>query len=160
MRQALPHNGGSSVGEVPVSVEIATAVDDDLVTAMARLVPQLSSSNSPPTRQALERIVASEASHLLLARREGRIVGSLTLVVFEIPTGVRAWIEDVVVDESARGAGVGAALNEAALAEARRRGAVTVDLTSRPSREAANRLYRRLGFVARETNVYRYDLSD
>jgi ribosomal protein S18 acetylase RimI-like enzyme len=82
----------------------------------------------------------------------------LTLVVFRIPTGVRAWIEDVVVDESARGHGVGEALNRAALDGARRKGAKTVDLTSRPSRAAANRLYQRLGFVARETNVYRYEL--
>jgi ribosomal protein S18 acetylase RimI-like enzyme len=96
---------------------------------------------------------------LFIARVDGRIVGSLTLAVFRIPTGIRAWIEDVVVDESARGHGVGEALNRAALAEAKRRGAKTVDLTSRPSREAANRLYLRIGFVARETNVYRYDLS-
>jgi len=92
------------------------------------------------------------------ARVDGRVVGLLTLVVFRIPTAVRAWIEDVVVDESARGKGVGEALNRAALDEARRRGAKTVDLTSRPSRAAANRLYQRIGFVARETNVYRYDL--
>jgi ribosomal protein S18 acetylase RimI-like enzyme len=82
----------------------------------------------------------------------------LTLATFRIPTGLRAWIEDVVVDDSARGHGVGAALNIAALEEARRRGAVTVDLTSRPSREAANKLYKKLGFVERETNVYRYTL--
>ena len=80
----------------------------------------------------------------------------MTLVVFPIPTGIRAWIEDVVVDGDARGRGVGAALNQAALDRARDLGARTVDLTSRPSREAANRLYRRLGFVARETNVYRW----
>jgi ribosomal protein S18 acetylase RimI-like enzyme len=85
-------------------------------------------------------------------------VGSLTLAVFRIPTGLRAWIEDVVVDESARGQGVGEALNRAALDRAAALGAVTVDLTSRPSRAAANRLYQRLGFEPRETNVYRYDL--
>jgi ribosomal protein S18 acetylase RimI-like enzyme len=90
--------------------------------------------------------------------RGGQIVGSLTLVVFRIPTGVRAWIEDVVVDAAARGRGVGQALNQAALDRARAAGATTVDLTSRPSREAANRLYRRLGFAERTTNVYRYDL--
>jgi len=95
---------------------------------------------------------------LFAARVDGNIVGLLTLVVFRIPTAVRAWIEDVVVDESARGKGVGEALNRAALDEARRRGAKTVDLTSRPSRAAANRLYQRIGFVARETNVYRYEL--
>jgi ribosomal protein S18 acetylase RimI-like enzyme len=94
----------------------------------------------------------------LLAKVDGVIVGSLTLVIFHIPTGIRAWIEDVVVDVDARGKGVGEALNKFALAEAKRQGATTVDLTSRPSREAANRLYQRLGFKARETNVYRYDV--
>ena len=94
---------------------------------------------------------------MFVARVDGRIAGSLTLVVFRLPTGVRAWIEDVVVDGEVRGAGVGAALNRAAMAEAQRRGARTVDLTSRPSREVANRLYQRLGFVARVTNVYRWD---
>lgn len=95
---------------------------------------------------------------MFLARVEGRIVGSLTLATFRIPTGVRAWIEDVVVDEQARGHGVGEALNRAALDLARAEGAITVELTSRPSREAANRLYLRMGFVVRDTNVYRYTL--
>jgi ribosomal protein S18 acetylase RimI-like enzyme len=95
---------------------------------------------------------------LFAARRGTEIVGLLTLVVFRIPTAVRAWIEDVVVDESARGSGVGEALSRAALAEAVRRGAKTVELTSRPSREAANRLYQRIGFVRRDTNVYRYEV--
>jgi ribosomal protein S18 acetylase RimI-like enzyme len=103
-------------------------------------------------------MISSPSTVVFIARVDGAIVGSLTLAVFRIPTGVRAWIEDVVVDGSARGHGVGEALNKAALDEARSRGAVTVDLTSRPSREAANRLYQRLGFVARETNVYRYTL--
>jgi ribosomal protein S18 acetylase RimI-like enzyme len=94
----------------------------------------------------------------LLAKVDGVIVGSLTLVIFHIPTGVRAWIEDVVVDADARGKGVGEELNKFALAEAKRQGATTVDLTSRPSREAANRLYQRLGFEHRETNVYRYKI--
>lgn len=140
------------------TVERVRSVDDDVVAAFARLIPQLSSSNPAPTRAQLEAIVASPATVLFVARVEGRIVGSLTLALFGIPTGIRAWIEDVVVDAEARGHGVGEALNRAAIDEARRHGAVTVDLTSRPSREAANRLYQRLGFVARETNVYRYDL--
>ena len=96
---------------------------------------------------------------LFVARVDGRIVGSLTLATYTIPTGLKAWIEDVVVDGDARGHGVGEALNRAALDEARRRGAKEVDLTSRPSREDANRLYVRLGFEARQTNVYRYTLS-
>ena len=140
------------------TVEIAAAATEEIVDAMRILIPQLSSSNPPPSKSDLQKIVGSESSDLFIARVEGRIVGSLTLATFRIPTGVRAWIEDVVVDASARGHGVGEALNRAALAEAKRRGAITVELTSRPSREAANRLYLRLGFVQRETNIYRYTL--
>jgi len=142
-----------------VSIEEAKAVDDALVDAFNRLTPQLSRSNPPPTRDELDEIVRSEASHLLVARDDdGAVLGSLTLVLFRIPTGVRAWIEDVVVDEAARGKGVGEQLNREALRIAKDSGARTVDLTSRPSREAANRLYQRIGFKQRETNIYRYDL--
>jgi len=141
------------------AIEEITVVDDELVEAFQRLTPQLSSSNPAPGPEALSEIVASPASVLLVARADdGRIVGSLTLAMFRIPTGLRAWIEDVVVDEAARGQGVGALLNEAAIDRARTAGCTTVDLTSRPSREAANRLYQRLGFVPRDTNVYRYTL--
>ena len=139
-------------------MEIVKRVDNDLVVAFQRLIPQLSKSNPAPTKKQLESIVASDSSHVLVAKVDGVIVGSLTLVIFHIPTGIRAWIEDVVVDADARGKGVGEALNTFALAEAKRQGATTVDLTSRPSRDAANRLYQRLGFKARETNVYRYDV--
>ena len=141
-----------------IKIEIAASVDSELIEAFQRLTPQLSSSNSGPTKDQLEAIVSSCASTLLIARFEDRIVGSLTLVTFPIPTGIRAWIEDVVVDSDARGKGIGEALNVFALAEAKRQGAITVDLTSRPSRKAANRLYQRLGFKARETNVYRFTL--
>lgn len=134
-------------------------VTDELVEAFARLIPQLSKSNPPPGREELQFMVDSPASVLLIAEEDGYVYGSLTLALFRIPTGLRAWIEDVVVDGEARGKGVGQALNEAALDRARTEGAATVDLTSRPSREAANRLYQRLGFEARETNIYRYDLS-
>jgi ribosomal protein S18 acetylase RimI-like enzyme len=144
---------------VTVEISICETVDNEVVEAFERLIPQLSSSNPAPDARALSRIVAHEAATLFLARLDGRIVGSLTLAVFPIPTGVRAWIEDVVVDESARGHGVGEALNRAALERAKSLGAITVDLTSRPSREAANRLYKRLGFVKRSTNVYRFDLE-
>lgn len=104
----------------------------------------------------LAAIIKNDSCDILVARDGDAIVGSLTLVVFPIPTGLRAWIEDVVVEGSARGKGVGETLNRFALDRARILGAKTVDLTSRPSREAANRLYQRLGFVARDTNVYRY----
>ena len=142
-----------------VTVEEITEVSAEVVEAMARLVPQLSRSAPVPTDDELAEIVASPSTLLLAARSDGpdgAIVGLLTLAVFRIPTGVRAWIEDVVVDESQRGRGVGAALSRDAVRRAAAAGARTVELTSRPSRDAANRLYRRLGFVERETNVYRY----
>ncbi|CAB4643391.1 unannotated protein [freshwater metagenome] len=141
-----------------VVVEKVQKVTSDVVSAFESLIPQLSRSNPAPTETELNEIVASPASDVFVARVDGNIVGSLTLVTFRIPTGIRAWIEDVVVDETARGHGVGEALNQAAIQEARDKGAVTVDLTSRPSREAANRLYQRIGFVQRDTNVYRYSL--
>lgn len=139
------------------TIHEVTQVDQELVEAFAQLIPQLSSSNPPPTADQLRSIVDSESSTLLIARDDnGVIVGSMTLAMFRIPTGLRAWIEDVVVDGSARGSGVGLIINERALEIARDAGATTVDLTSRPTRESANRLYQRMGFVARETNVYRY----
>jgi ribosomal protein S18 acetylase RimI-like enzyme len=144
---------------VNIAVSVTEHVSEELVTAFDRLIPQLSSSSPPPSRERLQSIVNSDLCTLLVARDGDDIVGSLTLVVFPIPTGIRAWIEDVVVDSSARGKGVGEALNMKALEIARTKGAVTVDLTSRPSREAANRLYQRIGFVQRDTNVYRYTLS-
>jgi ribosomal protein S18 acetylase RimI-like enzyme len=147
---------GSDAGSVTVSE--ATAVTPEMVAAFARLVPQLSSSSPSPSSADLEAIVSSEASVLLIATDpSGAIIGSLTLARFRVPTGVRAWIEDVVVDESARGAGAGEALVMAAVARAEAEGAKSVDLTSRPSREGANRLYVRLGFETRQTNVYRYN---
>ncbi len=135
----------------------ALTLDDELVEAFASLIPQQSSSQ-PPDRDALAAIVDNPESVLFVATHDGAIVGSLTLALYRIPTGVKAWIEDVVVDADARGHGVGDALNRAAIDEARRRGAKHVSLTSRPSREAANRLYQRLGFEPYPTNVYRYSL--
>ena len=141
-----------------VVIRAANDVDDALVEAFARLIPQLSSSSPPPTADDLAAIVACSESDLFVAELDGRIVGALTLATYRIPTGLKAWIEDVVVDEAARGHGVGEALNQAALESARRRGAKHVSLTSRPSRDAANRLYKRIGFDPYETNVYRYSL--
>jgi ribosomal protein S18 acetylase RimI-like enzyme len=144
-------------------VEILETATEELMNALESLVPQLSSSAPPPTPAELDRLLASDATVFFVARdgaaAGGPIVGTLTLVVFRIPTGVRALIEDVVVDESARGRGAGELLVRAALAEAATRGVRTVDLTSRPSRVAANRLYERVGFVLRETNVYRLNVS-
>ena len=141
-----------------IQVAPVMSASADVLAACHRLIPQLSTSSAPISAQDLEEIIESDTTVLFAARSGQEIVGLLTLAIFRIPTGVRAWIEDVVVDNQARGKGVGDALNRAALAEAERRGAKTVDLTSRPSREAANRLYQRLGFKQRDTNVYRYDL--
>jgi ribosomal protein S18 acetylase RimI-like enzyme len=141
-----------------VQIEVVTSPSAEIVAAVGALVCQLSSSAAAPSAAQIEALVASTATRLLLARdAQRRIVGMLTLALFPIPTGVRAWIEDVVVDREARGQGIGALLTQEALALAQADGARTVDLTSRPSREAANRLYAKLGFHPRETNVYRYD---
>lgn len=140
-------------------IEIVAEVTDELVEAYQRLIPQLSSSSPPPGREELEDIVAASATDVFVATDDdGRILGTSTLAVFRIPTGRRAWIEDVVVDESAGGQGIGGMLTRAMIDRAEELGCTTVDLTSRPSREAANRLYQREGFVIRDTNVYRYDL--
>ena len=140
------------------TIEIAAVVDDELMAAFEHLIPQLSSSSPPPSRELLTDLVDGADTALFLARVDGAIVGSLTLAFYRIPTGVKAWIEDVVVDDSVRGQGVGEALNRAAIAEAAHRGAKNVSLTSRSTREAANRLYQRLGFEPYETNLYRYDI--
>ena len=149
---------GQSTPEVTISE--ATEVTAELIEAFVRLIPQLSSSSPPPGAAQLEEMVASPASVLLVARDgSGVIVGSLTLALFRVPTGLRAWIEDVVVDGAARGVGAGEALVLAAIGRAEAAGAKTVDLTSRPSREAANRLYLRVGFELRTTNVYRWSVE-
>jgi GNAT superfamily N-acetyltransferase len=144
-----------------VKVEIATTLTPAIVDAVERLVGQLSRSAAPPTTAELSDIVSSPATDLFIAIDDGgTIIGTATLVTFRIPTGMRAWIEDVVVDEAGRGQGVGTVLTEAMVERARGVGCRTVDLTSRPSRESANRMYQRAGFVARDTNVYRLDLRD
>lgn len=163
-----------------MSVELVTESTPEVVEAMGRLVPQLSRSAAPLDAEDTRRLLSQGCVHLFVFRPDpdedatgttatgtpgGRpegapILGMLSLAVFEIPTGVRAWVEDVVVDDAARGRGAGRALVEAAVAHALTLGARTVDLTSRPTREAANRLYRRCGFVQRETNVYRFTPED
>jgi ribosomal protein S18 acetylase RimI-like enzyme len=146
------------MGSGEVTVHEVTEASDEIVGALAALVPQLSSSSSAPTSDDVAEMASSPATVLFVAKdADRRIVGSLTLAVFRIPTGVRAWIEDVVVDDQVRGKGVGGKLVRAALERAAQMGARTVDLTSRPSRTDANRLYVNLGFEPRETNVYRFD---
>lgn len=151
----------------PIIREVAdpSEITEGFAAAFGRLVPQLSRSAEIPTSEELAEMVRSPATVLLVAHGGGggehsktEIIGSLTLVLFRIPTGLRARIEDVVVDESARGAGVGRALNEAAMERAAAAGARSIDLTSSPAREAANELYLSLGFKQRDTNVYRAEL--
>jgi GNAT superfamily N-acetyltransferase len=142
-----------------VRVEQVTVVGPEVTEAIRRLIPQLSSSAPPVEAYDLESIVAAPDTTLFVARVDGDIVGTLTLVLFRSPSGARGWIEDVVVDEGARGQGVGEALIDAAIHLARRANSRTVDLTSNPTREGANRLYQRYGFVQRITNVYRFSLE-
>ena len=146
---------------VAVTISIAVTTDAPaLAEALVGLVPQLSRSNPPPSLDQVEAMLAHQAITQFLARDdEGTIVGVSTLAIFPIPTGRRAWIEDVIVDRSVGGQGIGRRLTDAMLAHAEAEGCVTVDLTSRPSREAANRLYRKAGFQLRETNVYRFNLE-
>ena len=149
-----------------MTVELITAATPEIHEAMGRLIPQLSRSAAPMSEADVQRFLSQDSVHLFVFRPDEAdaqgnrpILGMLSLVAFEIPTGVRAWVEDVVVDEAARGQGAGFALVEAAVEHAKNVGARTVDLTSRPSREAANRLYQRAGFQLRETNVYRVPLK-
>jgi len=139
-----------------MKIEKIEKYSDSLLIDINELMPQLSSSAQLLDRETLTSIIESEANHLLVAVQDKKMLGMLTLVVFRIPTGVRAWIEDVVVSESARGKGVGQLLIETAINLAKENGAKTIDLTSRPSREAANQLYQKVGFKQRETNVYRF----
>ena len=143
-----------------VSIRPVTEVTESLTNAYRVLIPQLSSSSNSPTGEALQRIIESDSAQILIAEDEnGEILGTMTLIIFQIPTGIRAWIEDVVVDSSARGKGIGKKLNLAALELAKQAGAKTVDLTSRPARQEANQLYRSIGFAERETNVYRFSFE-
>ncbi len=140
-------------------IEIAARADDELHDAFQRLVPQLTNNNPPPTREDLLALTEDSASTLLIARNEGGvIVGALTLAVYRVPTGIRAIIEDVIVDISARGGGIGEALMQRAIELAREKGAANIALTSNPMRTAANSLYIKLGFQKRETNSYQMKL--
>jgi ribosomal protein S18 acetylase RimI-like enzyme len=142
-----------------VVIEQATEATPELLDALNRLIPQLSRSAPPLDEATLKDVVSSPGTVVLVARdgADGPIVGSMTLVLFRIPTGMRAWIEDVVVDSAFNNRGIGSALNREALRRAGAAGARTVDLTSSPRREAANHVYQKLGFKPRETNIYRYE---
>jgi len=143
-------------------LEIARTVDAELLEAVERLYPQLNPAAATPTAEQLREIIASSATTLLIARdttNAGRIIGSLIMIIFRIGRGLKGIIEDVVVDSESRGRGLGEALTREALRIAAERGAMIVDLTSLPAREAANRLYVRIGFKRRDTNVYRFEIE-
>lgn len=135
-------------------------IDDEVYAAFERLTPQLSPGSPVPARPFLQAMLAQPNCSLLMARVDGCLCGMLTLVTFSSPMGTHAWIEDVVVDENMRGRGIGEALTRLALQRARQQGAKNVNLTSRPARAAANRLYQRLGFQQWQTNLYRYVLDE
>ncbi len=141
-----------------MQIERVTTVNDELVAAIARLMPQLATAR-PPSRAELAEQLASPACVLLVAR-DPEIVGTLSLGVYRSITGLHAWIEDVVVDEAARGRGIGEALTRAGIRAAQALGAHEVNLTSRPSRVAANHLYQKMGFQLRQTNLYRYPIEE
>jgi GNAT superfamily N-acetyltransferase len=130
-----------------------------LLEAFTRLIPQLDSFATIPDEQHLRKIIESDVATIIIAEVEGRIIGTLTLLVFQIPTGLRAWIEDVVVDKNFRGAGVGEALNRKALSLAKEKNVTMVQLTSIPNRKAATRLYKRIGFKPLATKLYHYSLD-
>jgi predicted N-acetyltransferase YhbS len=142
-----------------MQIEIVTKADAELHAAFQRLVPQLTNNNPPPSLAELTALVHEGASTLLIARADtGAIVGALSLTVYRVPTGVRSIIEDVIVDISARGQGIGEELMLRAIELAREKGAAGITLTSNPMRVAANKLYARLGFQKRETNAYQMKL--
>ena len=140
-----------------MQIELVTQADEELYQAFQRLVPQLTNNNPPPSLNDLADLVRDTSSTLMVARDDhGEIVGALTLTVYRVPTGIRSIIEDVIVDTFTRGQGIGDALMKYAINLAREKGAQNISLTSNPMREAANRLYLRVGFKKRETNAYQY----
>ncbi len=151
---------------MPIQITRIKSITPAMVQAFERLLPQLAPNVPQPTLEQWEEILANANNYVLLAH-EGddstlssqAILGSLTLALYRTPSGLHAWIEDVVVDVTARGRGIGEALCRAALDIAQQAGAHGVSLTSRPTREAANRLYQRMGFVQRQTNVYLFSFE-
>jgi ribosomal protein S18 acetylase RimI-like enzyme len=141
-----------------MKIEIVTQFSHTLLTEINSLIPQLSQSAVAISEVEFREIIESDTTHLLLALEQDRFCGMLTLAIFRIPTGIRAWIEDVVVYEADRGKGVAQSLLEAGIELASSKGAKTLDLTSRPARVSANRLYQKVGFKHRDTNVYRIAL--
>jgi ribosomal protein S18 acetylase RimI-like enzyme len=151
-----------SIGKEMMIITEMTQATDEIQNAFKRLIPQLTQHSPPPSKKMLAEMAASDQVFVFLAREgagDGRILGAATLATFITPTGIHGWIEDVVVDREGRRQGIGRTLTEACLEKARELGLPEVNLTSRPSREAANKLYQEMGFQQRQTNVYRYPLD-
>ena len=143
-----------------INISELTEASSSVLQSINELLPQLSSSAQVISMDRLSELVESDNTIIFLGTDDnGQILGMLSLIVMKIPTGNKAWIEDVVVDQSARGKGLGKALMDHALERAKKLAVKSVDLTSRPSRESANMLYQSLGYQIRETNVYRYKIS-
>jgi ribosomal protein S18 acetylase RimI-like enzyme len=143
-----------------INISELTETSSSVLQSINELLPQLSSSAQVISMDRLSELVESDNTLIFIGTDEnGQILGMLSLIVMKIPTGNKAWIEDVVVDQSARGKGMGKALMNHALEKAKELAVKSVDLTSRPSREKANMLYQSLGYQIRETNVYRHKIS-
>jgi len=143
-----------------MKIRIVRQFSTRIFKAVNRLLPQLDQDAELMTEEKFRSIILSGGTHFFIAETDDKeIAGMLSAVVYIIPTGTKLWIEDVVVDEAYRGKGIGKDLMKTAIEYARSSGARSVDLTSRPDRVAANKLYRKLGFDLRETNVYRYSLK-
>jgi GNAT superfamily N-acetyltransferase len=142
-------------------IEVVSEATPELHAALARLLPKLNPKLQVPDMARLRRLIADPAATLLVARDGDAIVGTTTVIVYTTPFWIKARLDEVVVDDSARGKGVGEALVKTALDIGRKRGAQIAELQSGrgPNREAAHRLYERLGFQVRETDVFRIVLE-
>jgi len=144
-----------------IIIRQATEQDVEELADVNHLIQQLNPALPPLDRDQWASLIAAPATYIALAQEvnSGLILGMGTLASYGVASGRKGWIEDVVVEGDWRGKGVGRAIIEELLTEARRRGLAAVYLTSHPQREAANHLYRALGFAQRATNCYRHDLS-
>ncbi|MBI9050589.1 MAG: GNAT family N-acetyltransferase [Anaerolineaceae bacterium] len=147
--------------QLQIEISLVTEVDASLEASFAQLIPQLTKNNPPPDQALLRKIVDAENTHILIARDQeayGKIVGALTLALYTTPTGTKAWIEDVIVDNHYRGKGIGKRLTLQAIDMAKKKNAKAILLTSNAARVEANKLYQKLGFTLRNTNFYQLTL--
>lgn len=137
----------------------AQIVTEAMVNAFEKLIPQLSPNSAVPSKSELEDLINCDNTLVILAE-EDKIIGTLTLVFTKIPTGNKVWIEDVIVDNAARGKGVGEELIRYAIEYVNSKGIKQINLTSTPDKTVANKLYQKIGFIKRETNVYRLTIEE